>query len=147
MSATLMSDALSAGLKLEDKLIINKQSRMVMSSGAMVGRGDVAYGGSLEATFRDKDYPVGCFLSTLGMPIMDWHGKLSIGCNIQSQIPMGRSTNLVARANLNNRGSGQVSFRLNSTEHIQLALLAFLPLLRKMIGQQTRSPSWVLTKM
>ncbi|XP_057518003.1 translocase of chloroplast 120, chloroplastic [Amaranthus tricolor] len=136
LSATLMGDALSAGVKLEDKLIINKQLRMVMSGGAMAGRGDIAYGGSLEATFRDKDYPIGRFLSTLGLSIMDWHGELALGCNIQSQIPMGRSTNLVARANLNNRGSGQVSFRLNSSEQLQLALIAFLPLFRKLMGGQ-----------
>lgn len=140
LSATLMGDVLSAGLKLEDKLIINKQLRMVMSGGAMTGRGDVAYGGSLEATFRDKDYPVGRFLSTLGLSVMDWHGELALGCNIQSHIPIGRSTNLVARANLNNRGSGQVSFRLNSAEHLQLALIAFLPLLRKIMGQRQENP-------
>ncbi|CAO2815579.1 unnamed protein product [Amaranthus hypochondriacus] len=136
LSATLMGDALSAGVKLEDKLIINKQLRMVMSGGAMAGRGDIAYGGSLEATFRDKDYPIGRFLSTLGLSVMDWHGELALGCHIQSQIPMGRSTNLVARANLNNRGSGQVSFRLNSSEQLQLALIAFLPLFRKLMGGQ-----------
>ncbi|KAL2937154.1 hypothetical protein RDABS01_020603 [Bienertia sinuspersici] len=140
LSATLMGDVVSAGLKLEDKLIINKQLRMVMSGGAMTGRGDVAYGGSLEATFRDKDYPVGRFLSTLGLSVMDWHGELALGCNIQSNIPMGRSTNLVARANLNNRGSGQISLRLNSAEQVQLALVAFLPLLRKIIGQRQEHP-------
>lgn len=140
LSATLMGDVLSAGLKLEDKLIINKQLRIVMSGGAMTGRGDVAYGGSLEATFRDKDYPVGRFLSTLGLSVMDWHGELALGCNIQSHIPIGRSTNLVARANLNNRGSGQVSFRLNSAEHLQLAFIAFLPLLRKIMGQRQENP-------
>lgn len=134
-SATLMGDVLSAGVKLEDKLIINKQSRVVISGGAMTGRGDVAYGGSLEATFRDKEYPVGRFLSTLGLSVMDWHGELALGCNVQSQIPIGRSTNLIARANLNNRGSGQVSLRLNSAEQLQLALIGFLPLLRKLMSQ------------
>ncbi|XP_021775723.1 translocase of chloroplast 120, chloroplastic-like [Chenopodium quinoa] len=135
LSATLMGDVVSAGVKLEDKLIINKQLRMVLSGGAMAGRGDVAYGGSLEATFRDRDYPVGRFLSTLGLSVMDWHGELALGCNINTQIPLGRSTNLIARANLNNRGSGQVSLRLNSAEQLQLALIGFLPLLRKLMGQ------------
>ncbi|KNA20006.1 hypothetical protein SOVF_055890 [Spinacia oleracea] len=140
LSATLMGDVVSAGVKIEDKLIVNKQLRMVVSGGAMAGRGDVAYGGSLEATFRDKDYPVGRFLSTLGLSVMDWHGELALGCNLQSQIPMGRSTNLIARANLNNRGSGQVSLRLNSAEQLQLALIGFLPLLRKLMGQRQDRP-------
>ncbi|KAK9690802.1 hypothetical protein RND81_09G155000 [Saponaria officinalis] len=136
LSATLLSDALSAGLKLEDTLILNKRFRAVMSGGAMASRGDIAYGGSLEATLKDKDYPLGRFLSTLGLSVMDWHGELAIGCNIQSQIPIGRYSNVVARANLNNRGSGQVSLRVNSSEQLQLALIGLIPLLRKLMQRQ-----------
>ncbi|KAK0582830.1 hypothetical protein LWI29_030013 [Acer saccharum] len=132
LSVTHLGDTLSAGLKLEDKLIVSKRLRVVMTGGAMTGRSDVAYGGSLEAQLRDKDYPLGRSLSTLGLSVMDWHGDLAIGCNIQSQVPIGRSTNLIARANLNNRGAGQVSFRLNSSEQLQIALVGLLPLLRKL---------------
>jgi len=134
LSVTLLGDALSAGLKLEDKLIANKRFRLVMTGGAMTARGDVAYGGSLEAQLRDKDYPLGRSLSTLGLSVMDWHGDPAIGCNIQSQIPIGRSSNLIGRINLNNRGAGQVSIRLNSSEQIQIALVSLIPLLRKLHG-------------
>ncbi|PPD72685.1 hypothetical protein GOBAR_DD30412 [Gossypium barbadense] len=103
-----------------------------MTGGVMTGRGDLAYGGSLEAQLRDKDYPLGRSLSTLGLSIMDWHGDLAIGCNIQSQVPVGRSTNLIARANLNNKGAGQVSLRINSSEQLQLALTSLFPLLKKL---------------
>ncbi|KAK8488019.1 hypothetical protein V6N11_021074 [Hibiscus sabdariffa] len=130
ISVTLLGDALSAGVKVEEKLIANKQFQVVMTGGAMTGRGDLAYGGSLEAQLRDKDYPLGRSLSTLGLSIMDWHGDLAVGCNIQSQVPIGRSTNLIARANLNNKGAGQVSLRLNSSEQLQLALIALLPVAR-----------------
>ncbi|KAF5443807.1 hypothetical protein F2P56_036334 [Juglans regia] len=134
LSVTLLGDALSAGLKVEDKLIANKRFHLVMTGGAMTARGDVAYGGSLEAQLRDKDYPLGRSLSTLGLSVMDWHGDLAIGCNLQSQIPIGRSSNLIARVNLNNRGAGQASIRLNSSEQIQLALVGLIPLLRKLYG-------------
>ncbi|XP_007041900.2 PREDICTED: translocase of chloroplast 120, chloroplastic [Theobroma cacao] len=133
ISVTLLGDALSAGVKVEDKLIANKRFQVVMTGGAMTGRGDLAYGGSLEAQLRDKDYPLGRSLSTLGLSVMDWHGDLAIGCNIQSQVPVGRSTNLIARANLNNRGAGQVSIRINSSEQLQIALIALLPLLKKLL--------------
>ncbi|XWS67761.1 hypothetical protein CRYUN_Cryun04dG0033100 [Craigia yunnanensis] len=133
ISVTLFGDALSAGVKVEDKLIANKRFQVVMTGGAMTGRGDIAYGGSLEAQLTDKDYPLGRSLSTLGLSVMDWHGDLAIGCNIQSQVPVGRSTNLIARANLNNRGAGQVSIRINSSEQLQLALIALLPLLKKLV--------------
>jgi Toc86/159 family protein import component len=134
LSVTLLGDALSAGLKLEDKLIANKRFQLVMTGGAMTARGDVAYGGSLEAQLRDKDYPLGRSLSTLGLSVMDWHGDPAIGCNIQSQIPIGRSSNLIGRINLNNRGAGQVSIRLNSSEQIQIALVSLIPLFRKLYG-------------
>ncbi|KAJ4965659.1 hypothetical protein NE237_017508 [Protea cynaroides] len=134
LSVTLLGDALSAGVKVEDQLVVNKQFRLVMTGGAMTGRGDVAYGGSLEATLRDKDYPLGRMLSTLGLSIMDWHGDLAIGCNVQSQLPLGRASNMIGRVNLNNRGSGQVSIRLNSSEHFQIALIGLVPLFRKLVG-------------
>ncbi|KAI9396683.1 hypothetical protein POPTR_004G171600v4 [Populus trichocarpa] len=133
LSVTLLGDVLSAGVKVEDKLIAGKRLQMVMSGGAMAGRGDVAYGGSLEVQLRDKDYPLGRSLSTLGLSVMDWHGDLAIGCNVQSQIPIGRSTNLIGRANLNNRGAGQISIRVNSSEQLQLALISLFPLLKKLI--------------
>ncbi|XP_049935685.1 translocase of chloroplast 101, chloroplastic-like isoform X1 [Nymphaea colorata] len=141
LSVTLLGDALSAGLKFEDKLMLHKRFKVVMSGGAMAGRSDVAYGGSLEATLRDKDYPIGRSLSTFGLSIMDWHGDLAIGCNLQSQFPVGRSTNMTARANLNNRGSGQVSVRLNSSDQLQIALVGLLPLLRNIINNRLNSQS------
>lgn len=134
LSVTHLGDSLSAGVKVEDKLILNKRFRVVMTGGAMTSRGDVAYGGSLEAQLRDADYPLGRSLSTLGLSVMDWHGDLAIGCNIQSQVPIGRSTNMIGRANLNNRGAGQVSIRVNSSEHLQLALIGLIPLLKKLLG-------------
>ncbi|GFS29660.1 multimeric translocon complex in the outer envelope membrane 132 [Actinidia rufa] len=96
LTATLLRDALTAGLKVEDQLIVNKRLRLVVSGDVMTGRSDVAYGGILEATLRDKDHPLGRSLSTFGLSVMDWHGDLAIGGNLQSQIPIGWHTNLVA---------------------------------------------------
>lgn len=133
LSMTLLGDVLTAGLKIEDKFIVNKQGELVASAGAIVSRGDVAYGGSFEATFRDKD-PLGRFHSTLGVSVMDWHGELALGGNFQSQIPIGRSTNLIGRVNVNNRGSGQVSVRINSSEHLQIALISLFPFIKKLLS-------------
>lgn len=132
VSVTLLGDALSAGVKIEDKFIPHKRFRLVMTGGAMTARGDIAYGGSLEAQLRDKDHPLGHSLSTFGLSVMDWHGDLAIGGNIQTQIPVGRHTNLIARGNLNNRGAGQLSIRLNSSEQLQIALIGLIPLFRKL---------------
>lgn len=133
LSATYFGDALTGGVKFEDKFM-HRRGQLVVAGGAIIGRGDVAYGGSLEATLRDKDYPLGRFLSTIGLSVMDWHGDLAIGWNAQSHIPIGRFTNLIGRVNLNNRGSGQVSVRLNSSEQLQISLVALIPLLSKLLG-------------
>ncbi|GKF85582.1 translocase of chloroplast 120, chloroplastic-like protein, partial [Tanacetum coccineum] len=57
LSATYFGDTLTGGVKFEDKLMINKRGELVVAEGAVIVRGDVAYGGSLEATLRDKDFP------------------------------------------------------------------------------------------
>jgi Toc86/159 family protein import component len=142
VSATLLGDSLSAGVKIEDKLIVNKQLRLLVSGGAMSGSGDVAYGGRLEATLRDKDYPIGQMLSTLALSIVDWHGDLAVGCNLQSQIPAGRGNMLVGHANVSDKGTGQVSIRLSSSEHLQIALIALVPIfknMRKLLQSYTES--------
>ncbi|KAE8690669.1 TOC120 protein [Hibiscus syriacus] len=59
ISVTLSDDTLSAGVKVEDKLMANKRFQVVMTGGAMTSRRDIAFGGSLEAQLRDKDYPLG----------------------------------------------------------------------------------------
>jgi Toc86/159 family protein import component len=130
LAMTLLGDAITGGIKLEDRLMIGKRFKLVLNGGAITGRGDVTYGGSVEATLRDKDYPIGRSLSTLGLSIMDWHGDLAIGCNLQSQFAVGRNTTMIARANLNNRGAGQVSIRTSSSEQLQIALIGIIPIFR-----------------
>lgn len=130
VSVTHLGDAMSAGVKIEDNLELSKRIKLLMSGGAMAGRGDIAYGGRLEATLRDKDYPIGRALSTLALSVVDWHGDLAIGYNLQSQIPVGRGTIVVGNANVNNKGTGQVGIRLNSSDQLQIALFALLPLFR-----------------
>ncbi|WOL09692.1 hypothetical protein Cni_G18445 [Canna indica] len=137
ISVTILGGSTSAGLKFEDLLTISKRLRVLMSGGAMASRGHVAYGGCLEATLRDKDFPIGQALSTLALSIVDWHGELALGCNIQSQFPLGRINHLIAHANLSNKGTGQIAVGLNSSEHLQVALLALVPIIRnvkRMLG-------------
>ncbi|KAG6543656.1 hypothetical protein Mapa_014839 [Marchantia paleacea] len=134
LALTLLGDTLAAGMKIEDRLIVGKRLKLVLNGGAITGRGDVAYGGSLEATLRDKDYPLSRTLSTLGLSIMDWHGDLAIGGNLQSQMVVGK-TMMVGRANLNNRGAGQISIRASSSEQLQMALIGLLPIIRSLANR------------
>ena len=42
---------------------------------------------------------------------------------------------MIARANLNNRGAGQVSIRTSSSEQLQLALIGIIPIFRTVINR------------
>nr|AAS47583.1 chloroplast Toc125 [Physcomitrium patens] len=133
VTATYLNDTIAAGVKLEDRVLIGKRVKLVVNGGVLTGKGDKAYGGSLEATLRGKEYPLSRTLSTLGLSVMDWHGDLAIGGNLQSQFMVGK-TMMVGRANLNNRGSGQVSIRASSSEQLQMVLIGIVPILRSLIN-------------
>ncbi|KAH9291582.1 hypothetical protein KI387_043229, partial [Taxus chinensis] len=133
MSFTLLGDTLSAGMKLEDILMIGKKFKVVLNGGAMSDRGGLAYGGNVEATLRDKDYLVGGKHATLGLSIMNWHEDLTIGFNLQSHFAIGRSTTLEACANFDGRGKGQASIRINSLEHLQIAFVGVIPIIKALI--------------
>ncbi|KAH0888210.1 hypothetical protein HID58_050639 [Brassica napus] len=130
LAVTLLGDSVSAGMKAERKLIANKRFGMdVCGGGAMTCRGDAAYGGSLEAQLLGR-----FFLSTLGLSVVDGHGGLAIGGNIQTQVHIGRSSDLTARANLNSRGAVQVSIRANIFEQLEHAMAALVPLFKKLLS-------------
>ncbi|GJT08714.1 translocase of chloroplast 120, chloroplastic-like protein [Tanacetum coccineum] len=81
LSATYFGDTLTGGVKFEDKLMINKRGELVVAEGAVIARGDVAYGGSLEATLRDKDFPLCRFLSTIGYGLA-WRSCTWVECSV-----------------------------------------------------------------
>ncbi|KAK1292695.1 hypothetical protein QJS10_CPB17g01338 [Acorus calamus] len=128
MSVTFLGENVVTGLKVEDQITLGKRVSLVASTGAMRSQGDVAYGANLEAKLREKDYPIGQNLSTLGLSLMRWRGDLALGANLQSQIGLGRSSKVAVRVGLNNKLSGQVTVRTSSSEHLQLALVGILPI-------------------
>jgi Toc86/159 family protein import component len=89
-SVTFLGDIVATGLKVEDQLSLGKRLALVASTGAMRGQGDTAYGANLEAQLKDKDYPIGQSLSTLGLSLMKWRRDLALGANLQSQFSIER---------------------------------------------------------
>ncbi|KAM7265577.1 hypothetical protein ACFE04_003260 [Oxalis oulophora] len=67
-----------------------------------------------------------------------WNNKATSGLSVNLLIPVGRTTNLIARANMNNRGAVQISVRLNTCEQLQICLIALIPILRKLFGRYAR---------
>ena len=118
---------MATGLKVEDQLSLGKRLSLVASTGMMKAQGDTAYGANLEARLKDKDYPIGQSLSTLGLSLMKWRRDLALGANLQSQFPIGRGSKMAVRLGLNNKLSGQITIRTSTSEQVQIALLGLVP--------------------
>ncbi|KAH7352561.1 hypothetical protein KP509_19G051800 [Ceratopteris richardii] len=133
LAVTKLGDTVVAGMKIEDRLMISKRLKVLVNGGALTGRGDTAYGGSLEASVRGKDYYVNHSLSSLGLSIMNWHGDLAVGGNLQIQVQMGKIL-YTCRANLNNKGAGQINIRANSSDQVNMVLIGLIPFIRTFIN-------------
>jgi Toc86/159 family protein import component len=127
-SVTFLGDIVATGLKVEDQLSLGKRLALVASTGAMRAQGDTAYGANLEARLKDKDYPIGQSLSTLGLSLMKWRRDLALGANLQSQFSIGRGSKMAVRLGLNNKLSGQITVRTSTSEQVQIALLGLMPI-------------------
>ncbi|KAK9136899.1 hypothetical protein Sjap_007493 [Stephania japonica] len=127
MSITFLGENVVTGLKIEDQISIGKRIVLVGSTGTVRSQGDAAYGANLEARFKDKDFPIGQDLATLGLSLMKWRGDLALGANLQSQFSIGRSSKMSLRVGLNNKLSGQITVKTSSSEQLQLALVGLLP--------------------
>ncbi|AQK95089.1 Translocase of chloroplast 159 chloroplastic [Zea mays] len=126
-SVTFLGDIVATGLKVEDQLSLGKRLSLVASTGAMRAQGETAYGANLEARLKDKDYPIGQSLSTLGLSLMKWRRDLALGANLQSQFSIGRGSKMAVRLGLNNKLSGQITVRTSTSEQVQIALLGLVP--------------------
>ncbi|KAF8725671.1 hypothetical protein HU200_020214 [Digitaria exilis] len=128
-SVTFLGDIVATGLKIEDQLSLGKRLSLVASTGLMKAQGDTAYGANLEARLKDKDYPIGQSLSTLGLSLMKWRRDLALGANLQSQFSIGRGSKMAVRLGLNNKLSGQITIRTSTSEQVQIALMGLVPIL------------------
>ncbi|XP_002969578.2 translocase of chloroplast 120, chloroplastic [Selaginella moellendorffii] len=138
MGVTMVGENAVVGVRLEDKVVIGKRAKILMSGATSLTRGDKAYGAIMEATVVGPDYPVDRTNCTLGLSVMNWTAKdIAYGINLHSQIHLG-GTAMVVRGNANNRGTGQISIKVNSTDRIQLALLGLLPVIRSLWRSQSR---------
>ncbi|KAB2605159.1 translocase of chloroplast 159 [Pyrus ussuriensis x Pyrus communis] len=130
VSVTFLGENVSTGLKVEQQYAVGKRLVLVSSTGAVRSQGESAYGANLEVRLREADFPIGQDQSTLGLSLVRWRGDLALGANFQSQFSLGRNYKMAVRAGLNNKRSGQISIRTSSSEQLQLALIAVIPVVK-----------------
>lgn len=128
LSVTFLGEHVSTGLKVEDQIALGKCLVLTGSTGIVRCQGDSAYGTNVEVRFREADFPIGQDQSSLGLSMVKWRGELALGANLQSQVSIGRSYKMAVRAGLNNKLTGQISVRTSSSDQVQIALLAILPI-------------------
>ncbi|XP_076954965.1 translocase of chloroplast 90, chloroplastic-like [Bidens hawaiensis] len=119
-----------AGAKVEDSFLVGKRVKFVVNGGQMRGREQAAYGGSLQAVIRGRDYPVRNDKISLTMTMLSMNKETVLSGSIESDFRVGRGTNVSINGNLNNRNMGQLTVKTSSSEHLEIGLIAAVSLLR-----------------
>ncbi|KAF8116509.1 hypothetical protein N665_0017s0065 [Sinapis alba] len=127
-SVTFLGENVATGVKVEDQIALGKRFVLVGSTGTMRSQGDAAYGANLEVRLKEADFPIGQDQHSLGLSLVKWRGDLALGGNLQSQVSVGRNSKIALRAGLNNKMSGQITVRTSSSDQLQIALTAILPI-------------------
>ncbi|KAJ0974306.1 hypothetical protein J5N97_016271 [Dioscorea zingiberensis] len=138
LSTTLLGNTILSGMKLENKLIVHKRFRLLMGNAAVTDGRRVASGGCLVATLGEKDNPIRRAWATLAFSASELSRDTTFGCNLDSQFPLGRQTNVIGRANLNSHGYGQVGIGLNSSGPLGIAFLALVLIFRNVKSINTQ---------
>ncbi|KAL2479577.1 Translocase of chloroplast 90 [Abeliophyllum distichum] len=136
VSVTSFADKYYFGAKIEDSISIGRQLRLAVDAGRMGGNGQVAYGGSVETTLRGKDYPVRNEKVSLSMTFLSFNKETVLGGNLQSDFRLTRGTTMSMNANLNSRKMGQVSIKVSSSEHMEIALVAVVSIFRALLRKR-----------
>ncbi|KAF0912411.1 hypothetical protein E2562_014056 [Oryza meyeriana var. granulata] len=123
LSMTFLGDTMVTGAKFEDKLSVGDRLTLLANTGAVSIRGDTAYGVNVEATLREKDYLRGQDLAILGASLVRWHKEWTMAAKLDSQFSMGRASNVAVHVDLNNKLTGRVSIKANTSEQLKIALL------------------------
>ncbi|KAE8779232.1 hypothetical protein D1007_47769 [Hordeum vulgare] len=124
LSMTLAGNTMITGAKLEDKLSVGNWLTLVANAGAVSMKGDTAHGVNVVLNLLQKDYPImGLGLATLGASLVRWHKEWTTAANLDTQFSVGRTSNMAVHVDLNNKLTGRVSIKANSSEHLTIALL------------------------
>lgn len=124
------------GVKLEDTISMDKRVKFVVNGGRIEGAGQMAYGGSIEAILKGRDYPVRNDHLSLTMTVLSFDKETILGGNVESEFRLSRSMRVSVNANLNTRKMGQICIKASSCEHLQIALVSAFTILRALLRRK-----------
>ncbi|KAK8602121.1 hypothetical protein V6N12_051939 [Hibiscus sabdariffa] len=124
------------GAKLEDTILVGKRMKFVMNTGLIEGSGQVACGGSFEASFRGRDYPVRNDHLSLTMTALSFKKETVLGGGFQSEFRPIRGMRLAINGNINSQKMGQVSVKMSSSDHVEIALIAVFSIFKALLRRK-----------
>ncbi|KAJ8753098.1 hypothetical protein K2173_017633 [Erythroxylum novogranatense] len=125
------------GVKVEDTVLVGKRLKLVFNAGQITGPSEVAYGGSFEATLRGNDYPVRNDNVTLSLSALNFNKEMVLVGGIQSEFRPCRGMHFAVNANINSQKMGKISLKMNSSEHLQIALIAVFTIFKTLLRRKT----------
>ncbi|XP_021277286.1 translocase of chloroplast 90, chloroplastic isoform X2 [Herrania umbratica] len=136
VSLTSFGNKYYVGAKLEDSILVGKRMKFVLNAGRMEGSGQAAYGGSFEATFRGRDYPVRNDSVSLTMTALSSNKETVLGGGFQSEFRPMRGMRLSVSGNINSQKMGQVCVKMGSSEHVEIALVAVFSIFKALLRRK-----------
>jgi Toc86/159 family protein import component len=136
VSLTSFGKKYYVGAKLEDTLLIGKRLKFVVNAGRMEGHGQMAYGGSFEASLRGEDYPVRNDNLSLTMTVLSFNKEMVLSGSLESELRLSRSLKASVSANLNSRKMGKICMKTSTSEHLQIALVAVFTILKILLHRK-----------
>ncbi|KAH7861571.1 hypothetical protein Vadar_027894 [Vaccinium darrowii] len=124
------------GAKIEDSVSVGKRLKFSMSAGSMGNFRQAAYGGSLEATLRGRDYPVRNESSSVTLTVLSFKKDTVLGGSFQTDFRLSRGTGMSVSGNLNSRKMGQVCVKTSSSDHVEIALFAVVSICRALLRRR-----------
>lgn len=136
LSLTSVGNKYFVGAKLEDNILIGRRTKLGITAGRMAGAGQVACGGSFEATLRGRHYPVRDDKVSFGMTALSFNKQIVLGGMIQSDFRVSRGTRMTVNANLNTQKMGHISVKTTSADHTEIALIALVSIFRAFLRKK-----------
>ncbi|CAN7042279.1 unnamed protein product, partial [Brassica rapa subsp. trilocularis] len=128
-SVTFFGEDVAIGLKLEDHITLGKRIVLAGNAGTVQSREESAYEANLEVRLREDDFPIGQNQSALGLSLTKSKEEdLTLSANLRSQVSIGRQTKVAAFASLDTKRTGRFTVRTSSSDQLQIAVMAILPL-------------------
>ncbi|CAE6140308.1 unnamed protein product [Arabidopsis arenosa] len=125
---TFFGGKIPSGLKLEKQIALGKRVVLVGNAGTTRSQGDSAYEGNLEVRLREADFPIGQNQSHMGVSLKKSKDDLTVTANVRHQVSVGRQTKVTAFASLDSKRNGRLTVRTSSSDQLQIAVMALLPL-------------------